>query len=161
MGAGVAFQQPVILRSTMQAPRAPSGAPTKPAPAPKVAIKPPTVVSITQVPKILGPSVHPFVGTRTQTPTPTSPGNPGAPPIPQPHFLTPGQQLTTDGPISAPLQGPGITDTTGAPPAPPPSVTVDNSGGGGGGPVSAAPAAQPFPWLAILAIAGGLYLVTR
>jgi hypothetical protein len=155
MGAGVAFQAPVIMRSTMQAPRAPSGAPTKPVIT--VNTKPVTI-SLPGAPKLTIPvPVMPkpvVTGTRTQAPTPAAP--PALPPTYVNYQIPPSSGPVLTGPIS----GPGITDTTGAPPAPPP-VTVDNSGGGGGGPVSVPTAAQPFPWLMILAIAGGLYLVTR
>jgi len=165
MGAGVAFQQPVILRPTMQAPRAPSGAP-----APSPTFKPVTI-AIPGAPKVTIPSpVMPrptVTGTRTQLPIPTRPA-----PIPQPHFLTPGgtTQVSTTGVLTAPVQGPGIPPTTdqGFVPPPPPTITGGGGGGGGGGDGSGgnagaggSPASgRPFPWLILVLVAGGLYLVT-
>lgn len=155
MGAGVAFQAPVIMRSTMQAPRAPSGAPTKPVIT--VNTKPVTI-SLPGAPKLtipvpVMPAPKPVVtGTRTQAPTPAAP--PALPPTYVNYQIPP-----SSGPIlTGPISGPGITDTTGAPPAPPP-VTVDNSGGGGGGPVSVPTSGQPFPWLWVGLGALGLYLI--
>jgi hypothetical protein len=163
MGAGVAFQAPVIMRSTMQAPRASTGAPTKPSTsfpntgnATTVQFKPMVLPGFPGMPKVTIPvPVMPkpvVTGTRTQAPTPAAP--PALPPTYVNYQIPP-----SSGPIlTGPISGPGITDTTGAPPALPP-VTVDNSGGGGGGPVSVPTSGQPFPWLWVGLGALGLYLI--
>jgi hypothetical protein len=172
MGASVAFQAPVTMqvRPAPPPPRSTTGTPSKP-PTSIFSVPGFPGVPIFQVPRTIIQGIVKQSGLPTRIrpaslpPTPYDPTSPYPPP-PQPTFLPSGGNVPSiTGVLTAPVQGPGISDTGGAPPLPP-SIAAggggggDGSGGGGAGGVTVSGSAQ-IPWLTLALIAGGLYLVTR
>ncbi len=151
MGAGVAFQAPIIMRPNPPASRAPSGSPTKPSIPTSLPGFP--GIPVFQVPRTIIQGIVKQSGLPVPTRKPLT--------LPPPTYDPTGPYTSAPPVLTGPISGPGITDTGGAPPAPPPMSAGGGGGdGSGGGGVSVAASAH-IPWLTIALIAGGLYLVTR
>jgi hypothetical protein len=157
MGAGVAFQAPVIMRPPPPPPRAPSGAPSKP-------LIPTSLpgfpgIPVSQVPRTIIQGIKQQIPTGGGLPVPVRPAVRPRPTTIIDYQIPPSQGPILTGPISGPDQGS----------TPPPIMPTDSGPGGGGGGgggsgggsgIAISGHAQ-IPWVWVALAAAGLYLVTR